>query len=163
MKHGFKAFLFLCLWSSQLWALPAYTFTMRNPNYPERLFTFEIDSDNHEGIESFEQYLSQGEVLLDPQGNPVVGVANGELVAAIKTPEHDWDFGLKSETLHFADFTMKLCDGSFAEVENDLEYWFTKVQRLCPWGTARFLIQIKRQDQIIYQRSPTFIPLSVIK
>jgi hypothetical protein len=125
---------------------------MRDKRYPERPFFVRLFPTNREGIRSFESYLQKGNVVLDEQGNPAIGIMSGPVIHTTRTPVHDWDFTIDGHSLEFADRTQELCDAQFLDVEQNPDYWFHTVGRLCPWFT-RFLVQeIKRNGKVIYHR-----------
>lgn len=129
-----------------------YKFLLRDKRYPERPFTVNLSSSNTEGIASFESYLVKGSVIVDAEGNPEIGIINGDLITAQRSAKHAWDFTLNGETLGFADFTTEVCDGQFLDIENDPDYWFHTVGNFCPWNTRGLTDEIRKDGKVIFKR-----------
>ncbi len=150
MKYIIYSALFILQFHS---AFADYSFLLRDKRYPERPFTVNLPSSNTEGIASFESYLLKGTVTIDENGNPVIGVVNGELIKANLSSRHNWDFTLDGKTVGFADFTTEVCDGQFLDIENDPDYWFNTVGNFCPWNTRGLTDEIRRNGKVIFKRS----------
>ncbi len=133
-------------------AFAGYSFLLRDKRYPERPFSVSLPFSNRGGVASFEAYLVKGNVVLDSQGNPQIGVINGDLIEAQRSLRHHWDFTLDGSTLGFADFTTEVCDGQFLDIENDPDYWFNTVGNFCPWSTRSLVDEIRKNGKIIYLR-----------
>jgi len=46
-----------------------------------------------------------------------------------------WSWNLDPDAVGFAEFTIELCDGCPAFVEEELDYWLGTVRTYCPWST----------------------------
>ncbi len=133
-------------------AFADYSFLLRDKRYPERPFTVNLSSSNAEGIASFESYLMKGRVVVDAEGNPEIGIINGDLITAHRSAKHAWDFTLNGETLGFADLTTEVCDGQFLDIESDPDYWFNTVGNFCPWNTRGLTDEIRKNGKVIFKR-----------
>lgn len=146
------ASLMLILSTTLAYAVPAYTFHLIDERNPDRPFIAEISKNNPEGIASIEAYLTNGQVTLDEEGNPAIGILIGPVQRVRPSSQHAWKFRVDPSKIHFADLTIELCDGSFSYVEENLDEWIRDVEVYCPWSTRRLVKEIRKGKQIIFYR-----------
>lgn len=142
----------LLLFTTLTYALSAYTLRLVDDRKPDRPFVAEIHESNLEGISSFEAYLTDGQVTLDEEGNPAIGILTGPVRRVRPSAYHAWKFRVDPKKIQFADFTIELCDGPFAYVEEILDEWIRDVGIYCPWSTRSMVKEIRKGKQILFYR-----------
>ncbi len=142
----------LILFTTMAYAFPAYTLRLVDYRNPDRPFVAEILKNNPEGISSFEAYLTDGQVTLDEEGNPAIGILTGPVQRVRPSAQHAWKFRVDPKKIQFADFTIELCDGPFAYVEENLDEWIRDVGIYCPWSTRSLVKEIRKGKQILFYR-----------
>lgn len=147
-----KLLLSTLLLSLSLPAFADYIFMMRDERLPTRPFTVVLPDSNPSGISSLEAYFKDGDVVVDENGDPAIGIMNGELLRSPRTRFHDWDFTLEGRTLEFSDLSAEVCDGRFSDVEDAPDYWFGTVRNFCPWSTRRWIRKIWKNGKLIFSR-----------
>lgn len=77
------------------------------------------------------------------RGESTATIPNGTLRPGPGPGMHNlpWSWHLDPEDTHMADFTIELCDGTPAFVEEDLEYWLGTVGQYCPWNAKLVSIE----------------------
>jgi len=45
-----------------------------------------------------------------------------------------YNWHIAPDSIHFADATIEVCDGTPSMLEEDLDYWLNTVKAYCPWG-----------------------------
>ena len=63
-------------------------------------------------------------------------IPNGSLRPGPGAGQHNlpWSWHLDPEDVHMAEFTIELCDGTPAFVEENLDHWLETVGQYCPWS-----------------------------
>lgn len=138
-------------------AIPAektgYELTLLDTRWPDRSFVVDLPLTNTEGVKSFEGYLSNAVITLDPMGNPAVGIVSGMVVKCEAGERHKWPYCLDPATVRFDDMTTEVCDANFSYLETNLDEWMTSVKTYCPWQTSALIQTIKKGDVVLYQRA----------
>jgi hypothetical protein len=142
-------FLILALVSVSAFA-KTYTIILIDPKFPDKPFRAQITGKT--GIRNFERYLEKGQVTLDEQGNPNIGILSGPIARNELTPGHQWDFHFVPKELDVAEVSPALCNGSLPYVEQYLDYFLNTVGRFCPWGTRVVTDEIYRDDLLLFKR-----------
>lgn len=130
-----------------------YQFVLVDRRWASQPFVIDLPLSNVEGVKSFEHYLNDGQVRIDPDGNPAVGILSGIVVKCPPSEHHAWSFCLDPATVSAADMTTEVCDGDFSYVESHLDEWMASVKNYCPWATAGLIQSIKKGDVLLYRRS----------
>jgi hypothetical protein len=55
-----------------------------------------------------------------------------------------WSWHVDPQMVEFADNTIELCDGTPADIENDLSYWLNTVDQFCPWSGEVIAVDDRR-------------------
>lgn len=74
------------------------------------------------------------EVFALQRGESQATIPSGRLVRGGVDYNAPWSWHIDPEDIHMAEITIELCDGTPSQVEADLDYWLSTVQRFCPWG-----------------------------
>jgi hypothetical protein len=77
------------------------------------------------------------------RGESTATIPNGTLRPGPGPGMHNlpWSWHLDPDDTHMADFTIELCDGTPAFVEENLEYWLGTVGQYCPWNAELLSIE----------------------
>ncbi|MBI2170513.1 MAG: hypothetical protein HYU30_00605 [Chloroflexi bacterium] len=77
------------------------------------------------------------------RGEGFASIPNGRLLPGPGEGNHNapWSWHLDPTDIHFAEFTIELCDGTPDFVERERDYWLNTVRRYCPW-TAK-LVEVR--------------------
>ena len=100
---------------------------------------FEIAVQTGNGLEKFRvriedpvQAAEAARLLATGENRNISGsLARGD--GAFNEP-YGWH--LVPSTVHFADLTIEVCDGSPSDIDEDLDYWVETVKQYCPWGVS---------------------------
>lgn len=145
-----KALFFLFTLMSVSALAKTYTLILIDPYFPDKPFRGEIT--NKTGIRNFEHFLVKGQVTVDEEGHPNIGILTGPIARNELSPGHQWDFHFVPGKLDVAEVTPALCNGSFPYVEQYLDYVISTVGRYCPWTTRILTDAIYRDNELIFER-----------
>ena len=101
--------------------------------------SFEIAVQTGNGLEKFRvriedpAQVAEAERLLDTGENRNI---SGSLARGDGGFNEPYGWHLVASTVHFADLTIEVCDGSPSDIDKDLDYWVDTVKQYCPWGVS---------------------------